>query len=205
MDFLIFENHLKIWRSQEVPFENRVQIACWGYLSRQSSHGFVDGFLTRRIDRQTTLLHLKPDPKASCHIRSPRLTLSFASRQASSYQMLLLDVLPKRCNVARDASRFFSLSSKFLCSSLSTVLLAACKQKCSNASLQSGMYGLVGWECAPLPEKSLHTSVEKNRNCSEMGKTRGPNVVMLVLIASPPISTKSLLTFNPLNLSLSSS
>lgn len=52
-----------------------------GYLSMQSSQGLLaDGFFMSRTDFQTALLHLKPDPNASCQTRSPRFTLPFASR-----------------------------------------------------------------------------------------------------------------------------
>lgn len=124
--------------------------------------------------------------------------------------MLLLDVLPKRCSVILEASMFSSLSSRFFCSSSSTVLLAAWTQKRSNASLKSGMYGLFpddkdGCEVPPPENKCLETNVAKKRSCSEKGKTRGPKVVMLVFKASPPISTSSLLIFSPFNLFSSSS
>jgi len=60
----------------------------------QSSHGLRDGRFTVRSARHTALLHLKPEPKAICHTRSPRFTRSLASMYASSYHKELLDVLP---------------------------------------------------------------------------------------------------------------
>ena len=41
--------------------------------------------LTLRSARQMALLHLKPDPNAICHTRSPRRTLPFVSMLASTY------------------------------------------------------------------------------------------------------------------------
>jgi hypothetical protein len=66
-----------------------------GYLLMQSSHGLPrNGCFTVRSARHTALLHLKPEPKAICHTRSPRFTRSFASMYASSYHKELLEVLP---------------------------------------------------------------------------------------------------------------
>ena len=41
--------------------------------------------LTLRMALQTALLHLKPEPKAICQTRSPRLTPCFVSMHASTY------------------------------------------------------------------------------------------------------------------------
>ena len=43
------------------------------------------GVLTLRRARQMALLHLKPEPKAICHTRSPRRTPAFVSMLASTY------------------------------------------------------------------------------------------------------------------------
>ncbi|KAI4379956.1 hypothetical protein MLD38_006192 [Melastoma candidum] len=104
-------------------------------LDQHAGPGFSAGFLTRRIDPQIRLLHLKPDPNTICQMRSPFLTLPFALRYASSYHMLLLEVFPNLWSVILDASMFSSLSSTF-CWSLSRItLLATWMLKCLNASL----------------------------------------------------------------------
>lgn len=41
--------------------------------------------LTLRMARQTALLHLKPEPKAICHILSPHFTPCVVSMHASTY------------------------------------------------------------------------------------------------------------------------
>ena len=69
-----------------------------GNLSIQSSHGDFCGHLMLRRDFHTALLHLKPDPNAICHTRSPLFTRPFASMYASSYHSELLDVLPNLCH-----------------------------------------------------------------------------------------------------------
>lgn len=62
------------------------------------------------------------------------------------------------------------------------------------------------WDLLALPlNKWRQTKVAKKKSCSEKGRTRGPNVVMFVLRASPPISIRFLLTFSPLNPCSSSS
>ena len=43
------------------------------------------GVSTLRRARQMALLHLKPEPKAICHTRSPRRTPAFVSMLASTY------------------------------------------------------------------------------------------------------------------------
>lgn len=55
------------------------------------------------------------------------------------------------------------------------------------------------------PKKWRQIRVAKKKICSEKGRTSGPNVVMLVLRASPPISIRSLLTLRPLKPCSSSS
>ena len=60
---------------------------------------------TLRSARHTALLHLKPLPNAICHTRSPRRTPLPLSMQASTYQMLLLLVLPNLRTAARSAWR----------------------------------------------------------------------------------------------------
>lgn len=70
--YIIRHYHLYYYK-----FPQRVK----GYLSMQSNQGlFLGGFLTLRMDFQTKLLHLNPEPKANCQILSPLLTFSFASK-----------------------------------------------------------------------------------------------------------------------------
>ena len=52
----------------------------------------------------TAELHMKPDPNAICHTRSPARMPMWRRAYSSSYQMLLLEVLPYRARVARDGS-----------------------------------------------------------------------------------------------------
>ncbi|XLS59458.1 hypothetical protein HN51_009213 [Arachis hypogaea] len=59
-------------------------------------------------------------------------------------------------------------------------------QKCSNASLKSGIYVLTF-----IFKSFLETNVAKNNNCSDVESTRGPNVVMLDFKASSAIVIKS--------------
>ncbi|XLS92266.1 hypothetical protein HN51_068274 [Arachis hypogaea] len=59
-------------------------------------------------------------------------------------------------------------------------------QKCSNASLKSGIYALTF-----SFKRFLTTNVAKNSNFSDVGSTRGPNVVMLVFKASHAIIIRS--------------
>jgi len=65
-----------------------------GKLSMKSAHGLSSDGLTVRSALHTALLHLKPEPKAICHTRSPRCTRPLASEYASSYHKELLEVLP---------------------------------------------------------------------------------------------------------------
>ncbi|KAK3008768.1 hypothetical protein RJ639_015218 [Escallonia herrerae] len=104
--------------------------------STGSNHGLFPGSpFTLLRAFQTTLLHLKPEPKPICRMRSPRLILALASKYANSHQILLLDVFPNRSRVFLEASIHSSISSRFFCISSSTFLLVASIQKCSNASL----------------------------------------------------------------------
>ncbi|TYH10156.1 hypothetical protein ES288_A07G156500v1 [Gossypium darwinii] len=117
---------------------------------------------------QTALLHLKPDPNAICHTLSP------------------LDTRPLASVVILEGSICQSVSCKFFCNSSKTALPPAWIQKCSKASLKSGMYGLT------LALKIFfRTRVTKNMNCSVQGKTRGPRVVILVFNASPATAISS--------------
>uniref|UniRef100_A0A8R7QNA6 Uncharacterized protein n=1 Tax=Triticum urartu TaxID=4572 RepID=A0A8R7QNA6_TRIUA len=89
-------------------------------------------------------------------------------------------------------SMFFSISS-------STARPPAWMQKCSNASLKSGMYGLIF-----ILNSFLPTNVTMNSSCSENGNTSGPSVVMFVLSASPATAMRSFDSATP-TLPLSSS
>ena len=60
---------------------------------------------TLRSARHTALLHLKPLPNAICHTRSPRRTPLPLSMLASTYQMLLLLVLPNLLPYARSGTQ----------------------------------------------------------------------------------------------------
>lgn len=55
--------------------------------------------LMARRERHTALLHLKPDPKAICHTRSPRLMLPILSMLPSTY---LQEHTPSRLSAAED-------------------------------------------------------------------------------------------------------
>ncbi|WVZ21243.1 hypothetical protein V8G54_008565 [Vigna mungo] len=116
-----------------------------------------------RMAFQTALLHLKPDPNAICQTRSPLPTRPLASVYASSYQRELLEVLPKRWSVILEGSMCHSLSWRFFCNSSNTALPPAWMQKCSKASLKSGMYGFT----LDIFNTFLRTSDRKNINCSE--------------------------------------
>ncbi|KVH84540.1 hypothetical protein Ccrd_025451 [Cynara cardunculus var. scolymus] len=158
-----------------------------GYLSIQSAHGLPShppGIVFSAL--HTALLHLKPDPNAICHTRSPFETRPFASAYDNSYHNELLDVFPNRCSVILDGSMCLSVRFKFFSISSSTALPPAWMQKCSNASLKSGIYGFTF-----IFNTFLFTSVTKNINCSENGSTRGPNVVIFVLSASPATAISS--------------
>uniref|UniRef100_A0A0A9F9A5 Uncharacterized protein n=1 Tax=Arundo donax TaxID=35708 RepID=A0A0A9F9A5_ARUDO len=81
-----------------------------------------------------------------------------------------------------------SVSARLLSSSSSTARPPAWMQKCSNASLKSGMYGFTFF----ILSSFLAASVAMNSSCSDSGSTSGPSVVMLVLSASPATAIRSL-------------
>nr|ACR34717.1 unknown [Zea mays] len=66
-------------------------------------------------------------------------------------------------------------------------------QKCSKASLKSGMYGLIF-----ILSTFLAINVPMKRSCSDNGSTNGPSVVMLVLSASPATAMRSLDSDTPI-------
>uniref|UniRef100_A0A0E0CHF3 Uncharacterized protein n=1 Tax=Oryza meridionalis TaxID=40149 RepID=A0A0E0CHF3_9ORYZ len=126
-DFLVPQS-VEILDTLGTTTGNRSISSIHGFFFTDSSSGFTD-----RSALHTALLHLNPDPNAICHTLSLLLTLPFASLYASSYHSELLDV------VIRDGSICHSPSDRFFSISSSTALPPACTQKCSNASLKSGM------------------------------------------------------------------
>ena len=102
--------------------------------------------------------------------------------------------------VILDGSKCSGLKSKFFSSSSNTARPPAWMQKCSKASLKSGMYGFT---C--ILNSFRHTSVPKKSSCSESGSTSGPRVVMLAFNASPAIAMRSFDSETPTFLLSSSS
>ncbi|PVH38600.1 hypothetical protein PAHAL_5G299200 [Panicum hallii] len=127
------------------------------------------------------LLHSKPAPKEIIHRRSPFFIRPLASMYASSYSTELLDVLPNRCSVIRDASTSSSDRPSPRCTSSITARPPAWMQKCSNAVRKSGLYSLT----LLLPRRRLRSfrlrSDSTTRSCSETGRTSGPKATMLLL------------------------
>uniref|UniRef100_A0A7C8YPP6 Uncharacterized protein n=1 Tax=Opuntia streptacantha TaxID=393608 RepID=A0A7C8YPP6_OPUST len=104
-----------------------------------SNQGLFGEGLTFLSACQTALLHLNPDPKAICQTRWPFRILPLASVYPSSYQIELDDVFPNLWRAILDASTCVGLSWRFFSSSSITARPPAWMQKCSNASLKSGM------------------------------------------------------------------
>nr|GMC54774.1 hypothetical protein Ccrd_025451 [Ipomoea batatas]GMD92198.1 hypothetical protein Ccrd_025451 [Ipomoea batatas]GME15807.1 hypothetical protein Ccrd_025451 [Ipomoea batatas] len=123
-----------------------------------------------------------------------------ASVYASSYQSELLEVFPNRYSVILEGSKCQSESCRFFSTSSNTDFPPAWMQKCSNASLKSGMYGLIFF----IFNSFLARNVAKKSNCSDMGSTRGAKVVMLVLRASPATAMRSFERETPISPSPSS-
>ncbi len=110
-----------------------------GYWEIQWAQGdFCEGSMVRRAC-QTALLHLNPLPNAICQILLPFRILPFASVYANSYQIEDEDVFPNLWRVIREASQCSGISCRFFSSSSITARPPAWMQKCSNASLKSGM------------------------------------------------------------------
>ncbi|RDX58191.1 hypothetical protein CR513_62508, partial [Mucuna pruriens] len=106
-------------------------------------------------------------------------------QEANSYHKELLEVLPNLYRVILEGSMCQSLSSRFFSNSSNTALPPAWMQKCSKANLKSGMYGFIF-----ILNTFLASRVAKNKSCSDMGRTNGPSVVILVLRASPATAIK---------------
>ncbi|TVU33952.1 hypothetical protein EJB05_15768, partial [Eragrostis curvula] len=138
---------------------------------------------------QETLLQSKPAPKEIIHTRSPFFIRPLASMYASSYSTELLDVLPNRCSVIRDASTSSSDRPRPCCTSSMTPRPPAWMQKCSNAVVKSGRYSLT----LARPLRSFRLSRDTaTRTCSDTGSTSGPKAAMLLLSAWPAVVARSL-------------
>ncbi len=132
------------------------------------------------------VLHLKPEPRASCHKMWPFPTLFLASMYARTYQMELQDVLPHLCRVMREGSMCQSESLR--CSIMPSITALP------TPVLKSGIYAFMDCIFNTLRAIKFITYF----NFSVNGRMSGATLVTLFFNATADAGTRSLESVRPL-------
>ncbi|XBH97341.1 hypothetical protein VPH35_127021 [Triticum aestivum] len=146
------------------------------------------------IHNHPTVLHSYPAPNPIIHTLLPFFIKHLASMYDNSYHTDEVDWFPNRCSVIFDGSTCLSDRLRPRCTEVITAGPPTWMQKCSNATLKLGMYGLMFLKRSTF----LATLKNKNLRSSDVDRTRGPVFMILALSALRATSIRSLERATPM-------